>query len=368
MTHRTVLQLTGMLSTKYGGMERYLLEIARQCNEYGLKTVIQYEREPTSAEYRQDLANAGVKTVVVELQSSPAKASKLIAGLIWRTKPQIIQTHFVPGRLMSSIFMLGRAAGVRRFVSMVHNLGRSPSRLKHRLTYLGFEHVLGVSHAVAECLRDGGIPSSRVATHYMGLIGPPAFSIAERSRLRAELGLPADSIVFAVIAFHAFFKGNDVLLEAFSTVVDAHPSAHLLQLGIDPSTDPLCARFSACRNVHFLGIRDHASAYLNAVDVYVQPSRSAEGLPLSIMEAMAMHRPVVATAVSGNKEAVVHEVTGLIVPPGNASKLAQGMIEMGFKRTEVERTRIGAAGFERFQEMFDGRASVQTLIDRYYLA
>lgn len=102
--------------------------------------------------------------------------------------------------------------------------------------------------------------------------------------------------------------------------------------------------------LRLLGYRDDVPDLMAAADIFVLPSRF-EGLPMSVIEAMLTGLPVVATNVRGPAEQVVPEVTGLLVPPGNASALAAALARL--VADQALRARIGAAGRERAVERYD---------------
>lgn len=363
---KRILQLTGMQSTKLGGIERYILEIVTQSAERGHTNFVQYESEPASTEYRKRLSESGAILVIEPGPRGVYSAARSIFKLVRETRPDVIHTHFVPGYYLPLVSIISRALGVRSKIAMVHTATISSALLKARIKYFGFDHVLGVSEAITTDLRRGGLSGDQVRTHYMGLIDAPRSSQADRARIRKLLGIPDGAVVYGNIAFDAPVKGVDLLLDAFTEVVAAHPLTHLIQLGVDSGDSDLAKKYSGVPNVHWLGIRDDARAYLSAVDVYVQPSRS-EGLPLAIMEAMAMELPVIATRVGGNAEAVVHGETGYIIEPESASALAAGMSQMAFSLSSEDRRRLGAAGYDRFCNLFDGRNSVRDLCALYEL-
>jgi glycosyltransferase involved in cell wall biosynthesis len=353
-----------MHATKFGGMEKYLLEIIARSSQKGLGTFIQYEAIPNSIEYAKKLHQSGCELLLEPLQRPYVRAIGSLRSLIATTRPEVIQTHFISRKLLPFVSGLGRAYGVKKHISMVHSAWDPKHSVKNKVAFLGFDHVLAVSEAVAHGLRAGGAPSRRVRTHYMGLIDPPMFSSTLREEIRSSLGIAKDAVVFGTIAFDGPAKGMDLLMTAFGEVRQVNPSAHLLQIGIDPTSSPLAQENAGLEHVHWLGIKDHASSFLSAVDVYVQPSRS-EGLGLSIVEAMAMARPVIATSVGGIPEAVIHDVTGLLVRPECPRSLAAAMIELGSSADAAHCIAMGNAGFSRFRQVFDGRRSVNELTDLY---
>jgi glycosyltransferase involved in cell wall biosynthesis len=360
-----VLHITAMTSTKFGGMERYLLEVARQCQEKGYRMCIQYEAPPTSQEYVRRLAEVEADIVVEQLLRSAFDMGRGLRAMVAEKRPEIIQTHFIPRRLLPLVWMIGNAYGVRRCLAMVHIRWDPKRSFKNRLAFLGFDYVLAVSEASASNLVASGTPNRSVRTHYMGLIDPPQFNQSERLSIRRELSIPQNAIIFGNIAFDHPVKGVDLLLKAFKQVVRMRPEAHLLQLGVDINKSSIADVHSHVANVHWLGIRDDAPRFLSAIDVYVQPSRS-EGLPLAILEAMSMSRPIIASAVGGVPEAVIHDVTGLLVDAEDLAGLVEAMVKIIRDFTPATRHQMGLSGERFFSEKFDGPRSVSSLIEQYY--
>ncbi len=103
---------------------------------------------------------------------------------------------------------------------------------------------------------------------------------------------------------------------------------------------------------HFTGFTNRVSDYLRVMDVFVLPSYR-EGFPRSVLEAMATQLPVIASDIRGCREAVVHGVTGLIVPPMNASALAEAVLRL-LDHPDVAAL-MGGGGRRRAIELYDQR-------------
>jgi len=113
-------------------------------------------------------------------------------------------------------------------------------------------------------------------------------------------------------------------------------------------------------NVKFLGFRDDVPSLLQAMDIFVLPSLS-EGLPLSILEALALKKSVVATNVGGVSEIMEDGVNGYIVPPRNPEAIADRILMLlGRPETAV---RIGQAGRKRVEGAF----SLEKMVREYEL-
>ncbi|MGF6272816.1 glycosyltransferase involved in cell wall biosynthesis [Massilia sp. UYP11] len=161
-------------------------------------------------------------------------------------------------------------------------------------------------------------------------------------------------------------KGCHDLLHAMPAIVAAVPQARLLLCG-DGQRDEVRALVAALglqASVDLPGWVDaHArAALLDAATVFVLPSH-AEGLPMSLLEAMAHGVPVVATAVGGIPDAVRDGVEGVLVAPGDTAALAAAVL--GLLADPDTRMRLGAAGRERVRTEFSSTRMIATLEDLY---
>lgn len=120
----------------------------------------------------------------------------------------------------------------------------------------------------------------------------------------------------------------------------------------------LCTNLGISKNVDFLGWRKDVPDLLKKLDVFVLPSLW-EGLPVSILEAMALGKPVVATDIKGNNELVVHGKTGFLVPPHRPDKIAESIISL--LDDEKMATEMGEKGYLRLKEKFDINTTVKQI-------
>jgi len=148
--------------------------------------------------------------------------------------------------------------------------------------------------------------------------------------LPEEYGMEPGSQIVGVVARLEPEKGHPTLLEAWPQVLRAVPDAYLLIVGEGSRREALEAQVRDLRIAHrvvFTGRRDDVPAVTAALDVAVLPSyREAQGL--SILEALALSRPVVASNVGGIPEMITDGVNGLLVPPHDADALAVAIIRL----------------------------------------
>jgi glycosyltransferase involved in cell wall biosynthesis len=362
---RTILQLTAMRSRKYGGLETYFVNLARLCRERGCRTVLQYESAPESDAFRSDLEAEGATVAEVPTLGQPIGAIRRVASLLRSLRPEVVHDHFPTGYVLLALPALARRFGARTIVATVHNPLEGGPFWHRKWAYNRHDFVLGVSDHVTRTLADAGVARSRLATHYLGLFTRPEASRTALS-VRREMTLPHDAIVVGCLAYDTPRKGLDVLLEACARLGRDGRLVYLLLIGVDPSRSrlPALARDLGIEpRVRWAGIRDQGSQLLRGVDLYAQPSLS-EGLPLGVMEAMALGLPVVASAVGGIPEAVLDGETGALCVPGDAGSLHRALA--GILGDPSSMRRMGEAGRRLYEDRFSGDRSIAALAERYY--
>ena len=169
-------------------------------------------------------------------------------------------------------------------------------------------------------------------------------------------------------------KGLRLLLEAVARAVEEGLDITLEIVGDGPDRDALEARsrnFKLEERVRFAGAigRDHIQEHYRAADAFCLSS-FAEGLPVVLIEAMAVERPVIAPRVMGIPELVEHGVSGLLVAPGNVGAFVEAFRQLA-SAGSTERARLGAAGRERVRdryELADSAQRLKTLFEETLLA
>lgn len=146
-------------------------------------------------------------------------------------------------------------------------------------------------------------------------------------KLRQELGIHSDVPLIGIVARLVPVKGHTYFLEAVKHVVENHPNAQFVVVGDGELRNPLEQLTNILEirsHVHFLGWRQDLSEIYADLDIVVLSSLN-EGSPVALIEAMAASKPVVAPQVGGIRDLVLHEKTGLFVPPKDSKGLAQGI-------------------------------------------
>jgi glycosyltransferase involved in cell wall biosynthesis len=198
----------------------------------------------------------------------------------------------------------------------------------------------------------------RVVPNAVPLEAFPPASATERSAARARLGLGAGPLVVCVGRL-AEAKGQDVLLEAWPAVAAAVPEARLVLVGDGP--DGTVLERSAPSGVTFAGHSADVAGWLAAADVVAVPSRR-EGMSVTMLEAMASARSVVATDVPGAREALGDEA-GAVVPVGDTRAIADALAER--LRDPALAEAEGRAGRRRADEGHDLNVATEAIAQIY---
>jgi len=189
---------------------------------------------------------------------------------------------------------------------------------------------------------------------------PMPMSAAPRP-VREHFGIPDVNRIVVTVGRFSPEKGMDVLLDAFSLLVRQVENVCLVLVGDGqerPALEAQVGRLGLGGLVHFAGYSDTPGDFVAEADVLVLPSRS-EGIPNAVLEAMAMGKPVVATAVGGVPEVIVDGTSGRLVASEHPAMLARGLEEV---LTDPELyQRFVAEGKRRVQEAFSIEARVDKL-------
>jgi len=187
------------------------------------------------------------------------------------------------------------------------------------------------------------------------------FMPGDRKLARRNLGL-SDRPTLGILATLRNWKGHQYLLEAFAELQPTFSEWQLVIIGDGPQRSNLerkVAELGLMGSVTMVGNRDDVPVWLNSLDLFVLPSYGDEGVPQSIMQAMACGLPVISTPVGAIAEAVVPEETGLLVPPKDSNALAAGLARL--MGDAALRQKYAIAGQARAQARFGLERMIDTM-------
>lgn len=281
--------------------------------------------------------------------------------LVFREKPDIVHTHTAKAGALGRLAVLTYNATRRRrsrclAVHTYHGnvlqgyfgpAGSLAVRLIERALARVTHRVVTISPSQRREIVDRFriAPDARVSVVRLGLDLDAFFEIHGTDRAaRVGLGLPAESIVFASVGRLAPIKDLGTLLRATAIARQTEPAIRLVIVGDGGERAPLVALADQLHlgdAVRFVGWQYDLPHLYAGVDAVALSSRN-EGTPVTLIEAMASARPVVATAVGGVPDVVIDGETGLLAPPGDPAALARQMVRLS--RSADDREGMGAAG------------------------
>jgi glycosyltransferase involved in cell wall biosynthesis len=314
-----------------------------------------------------DLTSAGFPVHCLDGAKGPGWVGRF-RSLVGRERIDLVHAHS-PVAAAGARLAAGRRA---RVVYTEHNVWRRYHRATYAANLVTFprnDHVFAVSDEVRASVRYPGpmrrLPMPPVETLHHGL-DPAAVAGwgGTGNGVRAELGIPAGAPLVGSIANFKAAKDHATLLRAAVTVRAAVPEVRFLLIGqgpLEPETRRLASELGLDGTVLFAGFRADAHRLAAEVDVFTLSS-TYEGLPIALIEAMALGRPCVATSVGGIPEVVRDGSQGVLVPPRDPDALAGGLVRL--LADPGLRARMGAAARERALD-FDIRKAVRRMEQVY---
>lgn len=332
---KTVVHVMGYDSKKFGGLERYIIDLSKAAAPKGIKIVVMYNLKPKSEEYLQQLKENNIALYVANALK-PKDFFKVFYKVMQQHKPAIIHSHFQP--LWPGIFgyLLGckhrwntvRLMLVDKNIKEAGNLSqlKKTTRIYRALINKFNTRFFAVSNAVNKQYT-AFYPSH--AHKFEVLYNGGKLNPFNKEESRTKLGFSNDTLYICCIAFASKTKGVDILIDAVNELkhkaIDRPFRLCLIGLmeGADVTNQLLerIKKYGLQDKVINFGIINNVPEVLPAMDIFVQPSRS-ESLSNSIIEAGFAGVPAIGSNVGGIPEVIVNNETGMLFPVGDFKELA----------------------------------------------
>jgi len=276
-------------------------------------------------------SQAGVDTRVID-ESRHGFASILsqLISICRRVRPDIIHAHRYKENLLAAL--ASAACGRPQLVTTVHGLSegmdRSPkgvlkSAVNRFLMRRVFDMTVAVSNDIAHSLAErSGVPAKRLSTIVNGI------DVRNGSSKKTRTSVDAFTIGSAGRLFPV--KDYPLMVDVARMTCAARPNARFVLAGDGPEKGAIHDRIKACgleNRFTLLGHVDDMQAFYAGLDIYINTSIH-EGMPMTVLEAMACRIPVVAFAVGGLSEIISHGHDGYLIQNRDAQEFSQRLVEL----------------------------------------
>lgn len=347
-------------SLNVGGREKILLELIKRADREKFEIGVCCLKDGGKL-YEQFLnENIAIKCFHKRKNGVDKGLYFRLGNYLKEQKTDIVHTHN-PGVLIYGAIgaMLGGAGAI---INTEHgyeySIGR-PKKVVEALLRHWIDMTISVSNTLKDQLSNSMIQSKKITTIYNGIDPSPYNEISAPYSLRKRFGfLPTDTIV-GNVARLAEVKNHCLLLRAMKKVIEEIPQAKLLIVGdgeLRNKLEVFAKDLGISNNVVFGGEVDNVSELLRMMDIFVLSS-TYEGISITILEAMASGKAVVATNVGGNPEIIINGETGILVPVNDKDTMAQAIITLLKDRDRA--LLMGIKGRRRVEECFNINAMVK---------
>lgn len=343
----------------FGGSERIVFDVATNLDSGRFRPIIiSYRDGPVRGLYEA----RGIEVCIV------SKTGAFDMRGFWRIRQiligkdvKLVNAHhlgpFLDG-FLASIFTRVRIVFTEHSVWQIRDLAW-PIRWLLGNFLRWTDGVVAVSRQLADYYRQE-MPqiSGRVTTITNG-IDLQRFQVSGLALTRSQLGLPDSAAVIGIVANIRPEKNHKLLIGAFSRLVSKGGNWRLVVAGADymeGEIQRLSESHGMGAHVRFLGVRNDVPDLLKLFDVFCLPSRY-EGLPLTLLEAMASGVPIVGTNVMGINEVIEDGVNGVLVPPDDEGALADALARMACDRSAREM--LISKGLSYVKQNYDLAAKVR---------
>jgi glycosyltransferase involved in cell wall biosynthesis len=352
-----------------GGMEEHVLQLGRGFVERGVPVAVICSPYDDIRPLREQLGAAGADVYALpDRGRGPLGALKRFWALIQTLRRYpgcVLHMHFTGYRGGDLVVLAARLAGASRVVRSVHLPPVPPiSRIdKAGITWRDrlLSRVICVSGPTRQAHLDelGRDPRKCVVVHNGIDLDRFSPSIAGDG-VRAEFGLPESTpLVGTVSRLGEERKGVKYFVAAAADIARAHPDARFLVVGdghLRPALEAQAAQLGISDRVIFTGERKDVARLLAAMDVFVIPSLY-EACQYSLLEAMAMGKPVVATPAGVAPDVVFDHQTGLLVPLEDSAAICAAVNEL------LEDRRLATRVGRNARDLMAGQFSVEAMLD-----
>ena len=361
---KCIMSILNLSPRKLGSIEEYLSCLSSAITSCGGKSVLAFSTSPSDG-VAEAFARAGAVVEVLPFSEGDAAVAAALPPLLTKYSPAAVHVHFVP--LASPVIKAAGTSGTKVFVS--HHTSIEPGdeagvfrSLVNRFRYTGkwkyVNRFVGPSEYIRQYLiRELHIRPEKVVTIHNGVnLDRHRPNKQEPVNIREEYGILSHEKIVIHIAYAHKYKGIDDFVRAATVVKQRGVPCRFLVVGDGERMKDhkaLAEQLGIAGNVTFTGLADGTmvNSLLSQCDLTTLACTWGEAFSLVVLESMARGKAMVATAVGGTPEAILHGESGILVPPGDWRSL--GMAIAMLLEDDEQRNQLGENARKRAEVFFD---------------
>jgi glycosyltransferase involved in cell wall biosynthesis len=347
-----------------------MLKSLSACDDLNIRAIILNEGKLSRKLYELEMR----VDVIDESKNSFFSIRRKLIDLLKDENIDIVHSH----RTKENVLAAGlKNKGIaKKLVKTVHGLGepfKGWKRLKTSVTssmdnsytrrYFDMIHV--VSDDIRRSL-ETRFGADRLITIHNAVDEELLTVPADGGKIRNELGIDAEDFLMGTAGRMVPVKGYDMLLKAARIIVDKNSRIKFLLAGDGPlklELEKMAENMGLAENVKFVGFRDDIIDFLDSLDIFIMTSYH-EGIPVVLLEAMALSRPIVATGVGGILEVIEDGKSGILATPSDHVGFAEKCL--GLMSEEDLRKSLGQGAKERIKTDFSSAVQKEKIHKLYH--
>jgi glycosyltransferase involved in cell wall biosynthesis len=367
MTRGKIKVLETIRQGKIGGGESHVLDLVEEMDKSLYEPVVLSFTEGPMIDRLQSM---GITTYVIPTEQ-PFDISKwgLVKQILEQENISLVHAHGT--RANSNVYWAAKRLGLP-LIYTVHGWSFHPDQDPFtRYARIAGERYLSQQANVTICVSDNNLQDATKEFHLPNAavikygIDLKKFNTANSFKdIRKEFGIKPSTVLVGYIARITTQKDPFTFIRAIAGI-PASMDIKFLVVGdgdLKPAMIQLAKELRVSSRIIFSEFRQDIPDILNAIDIYCLPSLW-EGLPIGLLEAMAMKKAIVATAVDGTKEVIHHQQNGLLVPPYEYKKLASALVQLAANPDLIRA--YGEKAYLEIKDQFSA-ASMTRKVERIY--
>lgn len=354
---------------KLSGAEKVVSDICTNLNKEKFKAVTVCAGD----ELKEYYLHKGIESYVIDISRLDPRQIRKLSKLIRSEKIDIVHGHDIKASIAGYLAAKGTNAKVISHMHASYNWMSKPSPLKFIDRH--FRKKYNLSIACSEMAKDYYIEHNSSADANKIITLNNAFNFNELSKVdikndkevKKNLSISEEKFIFGFLGRLLEIKGVDLLLDSFYEVSRENDNVMLLVVGDGPERSNLEKRvkdYNLEDKVIFTGYKANVYDYMNIFDCFILPSVT-EGLPIAVLEAMALKKAVISTPVAGLKDLIKEGYNGILLKERNAKNLYKAM-EHVYNNSEF-RISIGMNAFDYLHENYNISNYIGKLEDIYLM-